>query len=217
MLRTAGRLGIVALAGLCSSVSAQTQLPRQAAAPTPQGDTLRTYCVTCHNQRLKTAGLSLDTLDIEDVGPSAAVWEKVIAKLRTGAMPPVGRPRPDEERTAGLVAFLEDSIDRAAAAAPNPGRPAVHRLNRAEYTNAIRDLLAVDVDGQALLPADDSGYGFDNIGDVALPPPRRIRDGRRFDNIGDVCRSPRHCSSAIFRRRRRSVALQLASWCRRSS
>ena len=166
MLRTASRLVIVALAGICSTLSAQTQPPRSTAAPTPQRDVLRTYCFTCHNQRLRTAGLALDTLDIEEVGADAATWEKVVAQLRSGAMPPVGRPRPDTVARTGLVSWLETSIDRAATTAPNPGRPAVHRLNRAEYLNAVRDLLAVGVDGPTLLPADDSGYGFDNIGDV---------------------------------------------------
>ena len=166
MLRTVSRFGIVALAGLCSSAAAEAQAPRADPPPPAQAELLRTYCVTCHNQRLQTAGLALDTLDIEDAGAAAGVWEKVVARLRSGAMPPVGRPRPDAVDRAALVSWLETSIDRAAASAPNPGRPAVHRLNRAEYVNAIRDLLAIEVDAAALLPADDSGYGFDNIGDV---------------------------------------------------
>ena len=125
------------------------------------------YCVTCHNERLRTAGLTLDTADVEQVSTDAAVWEKVVRKLRTGLMPPVGRPRPAPAAYASLTAYLETALDRAAAREPNPGRLGMQRLNRAEYTNAVRDLLALPtIDGRELLPADESGYGFDNIGDV---------------------------------------------------
>src|SRR5262249_49240456 len=129
------------------------------------------YCVTCHNQKLKTAGLTLDTVDPSSVGPDAEVWEKVVRKLRAGMMPPAGRPRPDKPDIDGFVSALEEQLDRASAATPNPGNPAVHRLNRAEYVNAIRALLALDVDGASLLPADSSGYGFDNIADVLTLSP----------------------------------------------
>ena len=129
------------------------------------------YCVTCHNERLDTAGLALDTVDPAHVGDDAAVWEKVVRKLRTGLMPPSPRPRPDADTYASLVAYFESALDRAAEADLNPGRPAVHRLNRAEYANAIRDLLALEIDGRALLPPDESGYGFDNIGDVLSVSP----------------------------------------------
>ena len=129
------------------------------------------YCVTCHNERLRTGGLTLESVDPERVGDDAEVWEKVVRKLRTGMMPPSPRRRPDAETYASLVSYFETALDRAAAADPNPGRPAVHRLNRAEYTNAIRDLLALEVDGRALLPPDESGYGFDNIGDVLSVSP----------------------------------------------
>jgi mono/diheme cytochrome c family protein len=124
------------------------------------------YCVTCHNQRTKTAGLALDTLDIAAPSTGAETWEKVIRKVRGGMMPPVGMPRPDKGALDGLASYLETSIDATALAHPNPGRTVLHRLNRAEYGNAIRDLLALDVDVTSLLPADDSAYGFDNIGDV---------------------------------------------------
>ena len=129
------------------------------------------YCVTCHNERLETAGLALDTIDPGQVDDHAEVWEKVLRKLRTGLMPPFPRQRPDAQTYASLVSYFETALDRAAAANPNPGRPAVHRLNRAEYSNAIRDLLALEVDGRALLPPDESGYGFDNIGDVLSMSP----------------------------------------------
>ena len=124
------------------------------------------YCVTCHNDKLKTAGLMLDEMDVGNVGVKAEVWEKVIRKLLSGTMPPLGQPRPGQAAFESFISGLEKSIDRAAELAPNPGRPTIHRLNRAEYTNAIRDLLALDIDSRSLLPADDSGYGFDNIADV---------------------------------------------------
>jgi hypothetical protein len=129
------------------------------------------YCVTCHNARLRTANLLLDTIDLEHISASAEVWEKVARKLRTRAMPPAGRPRPDPATYDGLATWLETALDHAAAAAPTPGRAAIHRLNRAEYTNAVRDLLGLDIDGRSLLPADDSGYGFDNIADVLSVSP----------------------------------------------
>ena len=124
------------------------------------------YCVTCHNQRMKTAGLSLDTLDLAKVSEHADVWEKVVRKLETRTMPPQGVRRPDEPSYRALTGQLEEALDRSGLASPNPGRPMLHRLNRAEYANAIRDALALDVDAAALLPPDDSAYGFDNISDV---------------------------------------------------
>src|SRR6476659_2092742 len=124
------------------------------------------YCVSCHNERLKTAELALDRLDVSDVGAGAEVWEKVVVKLRAGMMPPQGRSRPTKERSEALVAWLEAALDRAAAADPKPGQPLVHRLNRVEYANVIRDLLAIDIDSTTLLPPDDASYGFDNIADV---------------------------------------------------
>ena len=108
----------------------------------------------------------LDNLDVENISEGAELWEKVLDKLRAGAMPPAGMPRPDKPTADALVAWLETELAREATAKPNPGRPAIQRLNRAEYTNAIRDLLEVDIDGASLLPADDVSYGFDNIGDV---------------------------------------------------
>ena len=124
------------------------------------------YCVTCHNERTLAGGLALDTADPGQVGHDPALWEKVLGKLRTGMMPPDRRPRPDASTYTSLVSYFETALDQTAALASNPGRPAAHRLNRAEYTNAVRDLLGLEIDGRALLPADESGYGFDNIGDV---------------------------------------------------
>ena len=128
------------------------------------------YCVTCHNDRLRTGGLSLDAGAVDTADPSrhADVWERVIVKLRTGAMPPPGRPRPDEATYNAVAGRLEADIDRAAAARPDPGRTStVHRLNRTEYRNAIRDLFALDLDVTPLLPGDEtSDTGFDNNADV---------------------------------------------------
>jgi mono/diheme cytochrome c family protein len=124
------------------------------------------YCVTCHNEKARTAGLALDKLDFDNVGPHAETLEKVVRKLRVGAMPPQGMPRPDRATMDSLAASIETSLDHATAAAPNPGQPVLHRLNRTEYANAIRDLLALDVDASDLLPTDDASFGFDNIASV---------------------------------------------------
>ena len=142
-------------------------------APTPTADRalLDRYCVACHSDALRTAGLTLQGLDVTDVGQAPAVWEKVLGKLRTGGMPPPGRPRPTEDEAAPLLSWLETSLDRFALDNPNPGRPAVHRLNRTEYGNAVRDLLDLEVDVAVLLPPDDSGGGFDNIADVLTISP----------------------------------------------
>ncbi|MSO21621.1 MAG: DUF1592 domain-containing protein [Acidobacteria bacterium] len=132
---------------------------------------LNRYCITCHNEKLNTAGLRLDQANLSKVAAEGEVWEKVVKKLRGGAMPPVGAPRPDKKDQNAMVAYLVTSLDGSAAAAPNPGHaPGLHRLNRAEYRNAIRDLLAVDVD-EVSLPPDDSGFGFDNIGSVLSVSP----------------------------------------------
>jgi Protein of unknown function (DUF1592)/Protein of unknown function (DUF1588)/Protein of unknown function (DUF1587)/Protein of unknown function (DUF1585)/Protein of unknown function (DUF1595)/Planctomycete cytochrome C len=137
----------------------------------PRRAVLTTFCVTCHNARLRTAGLQLDTADVDHPEGNAAVWEKVLHKLRTREMPPPNVPHPDNPTYDSLADFLETALDQAADARPNPGRPAVYRLNRVQYGNAIRDLIALDIDSTSLLPADDSGYGFDNIGDVLTVSP----------------------------------------------
>ena len=125
------------------------------------------YCVTCHNEKTKTAGLSLEKVDFVRPSNSADVWEKVIRKVRAEMMPPVGAPRPEKSALDALATYLETSIDRAAADNPNPGRTVLHRLNRAEYGNVIRDLFGLkSVDVNSLLPADTEAYGFDNIADV---------------------------------------------------
>ncbi len=129
-------------------------------------DNINKYCVLCHNARLKTGGLVLESLDPLHIDAHADVWEKVARKLRSGAMPPPTARRPDRKVADSMVSWLESSLDAAAAAHPNPGRPVTHRLNRAEYANAVRDLLAITIDPAALLPPDDSAQGFDNVADV---------------------------------------------------
>ncbi len=158
--------------------SAQTATPPTQASPEVELASgyrlvLDRYCVACHNDRLQTAGLTLDfdTLDVDQVSHRPDVWEKVAQKLRTRSMPPTGRPRPDHATYDGFASWLETGLDRAATANPRPGRAAVHRLNRTEYTNAVRDLLDLEIDGRALLPADESGHGFDTIADLLSVSP----------------------------------------------
>jgi hypothetical protein len=122
--------------------------------------------VTCHSDRLKTASLTLESIDTTNISAAPDVWEKVVRKVRVGMMPPQGSPAPDAASRAALVSWLTGELDAHAAAHPDPGRPLVHRLNRAEYGNAIRDLLDLEIDPASLLPADDSAYGFDNVADV---------------------------------------------------
>ena len=145
--------------------------PRVATAPAATGQPanealLKQYCITCHNARLKTGGLELDGLDMAKLPEHAETWEKVVRKVRAGVMPPQGMRRPEPAVLERFVTFIEDGLDRDAKLHPDAGRPMLHRLNRAEYKNAIKDLLALDVDVASLLPPDDSAYGFDNISDV---------------------------------------------------
>ena len=158
--------GAAAAAVLCLAAPAS-------AAPTASSvrALLDQYCVRCHNDRLQTAGVALDAADAEQVAHDAALWERAVRKLRARAMPPAGSPRPAEAAYDDLVGYLEGELDRQALAAPDPGRTdTFRRLNRTEYQNAIRDLLALDVDVTALLPRDDASYGFDNVGAVNLSP-----------------------------------------------
>ena len=187
-LKVSVMLGVV-YAGM--AVAALVCLPGLTAAPSAQGPAVRAagaravpasgafaaeasaegsrelvdrYCVTCHNDRLETAGLSLEQIDLAHVGEGAETWEKVVQKLRTATMPPSNRPQPPVEARRAMLDWLETSLDAASAAKPDPGRTdTLRRLNRTEYQNAIRDLLALDVDTAALLPPDESGHGFDNV------------------------------------------------------
>lgn len=156
--------------------AAQSAAPAQGAAAaaasvTPAKELVTRYCVACHNQRLKTAGLLLDQADAVHVANSAQVWEKVVEKLRTRAMPPPGNRRPDAATYDSVATWLETELDKEGAANPNPGRTAIHRLNRAEYGNAIKDLLGVEIDTRQLLPPDGSAFGFDNIADALSVTP----------------------------------------------
>ncbi|MBM3772009.1 MAG: DUF1587 domain-containing protein [Acidimicrobiia bacterium] len=160
---------------------------------------LQKYCITCHSDQLRTAGISLQGLDPGAVQGHGEVWEKVLARLRARTMPPAGRPRPDEATYQDFAASLEATLDRAVAADPNPIGPTLHRLNRTEYGNAVRDLLSIDidmVDGRSLLPPDDTGYGFDNIADVLSVSPmlmeRYLSAGRKIARlaVGDPSIKP---------------------------
>jgi hypothetical protein len=165
----------------------QASRASQARAQTPAGSTaaagagaadpafLKQYCITCHNQRAKIGGLTLDTLDLAKVGADPDVWEKVVRKVKTGMMPPSGAPRPDRGALDAFAAGVEDRLDRAAVAGANLSTPALHRMNRVEYANAIRDLLALEVDVTPLLPGDGSSEGFDNIAEALGVSPSLIQ------------------------------------------
>ena len=174
MTRPISSLGgfFVALIAVTGAVKLANQpvMARQATpvTATEPGALLQRYCISCHNTRLRTADLALDELDATNVRADAETWEKVVQKLRAGSMPPPGRPRPDTETYRAVAVSIEDKLDRAWAGDPYPGRiGAVHRLNRTEYRNAIRDLFDLDVDVESLLPGDETADGsFDNFADV---------------------------------------------------
>ncbi len=172
-------MATLAVAGTPASAAGPQAVPSGAAtAPVDlvaHAELMQRYCVTCHNERMAHRGtvpVELESVDLGNVPARADVWEKVIRKLRTGSMPPAGRPRPDDAATDSLATYLETQIDRYSAASPNPGRTEpLHRLNRTEYQNAIRDLLALNIDAATLVPADDQSYGFDNIAGVLKVSP----------------------------------------------
>jgi mono/diheme cytochrome c family protein len=160
-------------------VDVQGSIPNAGASASTDGrspnqELVARYCLSCHNDRLKTGGVSLASLNPESPASSAPVWEKVIRKLRSGAMPPPGLPRPAASAVSQLLSSLVAALDAEAARNPNPGRPAVHRLNRTEYQNAIRDLLQLEIDSRTLLPADDQDHGFDNLADVLSVSPTLV-------------------------------------------
>jgi len=195
----------------CFAISGAAAFGFQAPSANPARELVNKYCVSCHNEKLKTAGLALERTDAGNPYSSEETWEKVIVKLRSRAMPPPKLPRPDNATYDKVAAYLESEIDRAAAAHVNPGHPAsLHRLNRAEYANAVRDLIAVDVDPQAMLPPDAQAFGFENnaealsmqpalldryvsaaaaiarraVGDSSIPP-AFVRYGAMKDNAND--------------------------------
>jgi mono/diheme cytochrome c family protein len=193
---------LLALAGVC--LAAGPAATRSSDPPPVSGiqvsdpsHLFSTYCVTCHNSRLKTAGLELDTLDLKRVADHAEKWEKVVTKLRTGEMPPPGRPRPEPAFARATAIALERELDAAAAARPHPGRVPVHRLNRSEYTHAVRDLFGLDIDSRALLPADEADQeGFDNVASVLSISPALLENylsaARTISRlaVGDLALSP---------------------------
>jgi len=171
-MSASARFVLLVFAGWLCAVSGMSQAASPQAATTVArtqqelAQTVKQYCVTCHNARATSAatatGVILDTADLTQIPAHAEMWEKVVRRLRTGSMPPPGMPRPDPAASHALVEHLEGALDRAASSHPNPGRHALHRLNRSEYANAIRDLLSLEVDTATLLPPDDSADGFDN-------------------------------------------------------
>ena len=173
-------LGVAAVAGTAYLSGAQAPVAKPAArpavakaappAPDLQG-VVNKYCINCHSERMKLGGLVLEKKDVASIATDADMWERVAKKLRARSMPPINSPRPDRAVLETFVHNLEATLDHHAAADANPGRPPVHRLNRFEYTNAVRDLLGLEIDGKAMLPADDTGFGFDNIADVLTVSP----------------------------------------------
>jgi uncharacterized protein DUF1592/uncharacterized protein DUF1588/uncharacterized protein DUF1587/uncharacterized protein DUF1585/uncharacterized protein DUF1595/cytochrome c len=163
--------GVLAVAGFTFTLKAQQSSPAPPLTAAAHRALVDDYCVSCHDEDKKKGGLSLDTIAAHDVARHPDVWEKVVRKLRARLMPPIGKERPDESTYDAVISSLERSLDRAAAANPNPGRTAtLRRLTRTEYQNAIRDLLALDVDVTSLLPPDESSYGFDNVTVGELSP-----------------------------------------------
>ncbi len=183
------------LTALLLSVCACVAAPAASTASSPRA-VLDQYCVGCHNGKLKAAGLALDTMNAKTPAEAPEVWEKVLRKVRARYMPPAGLPRPDEQTYDSFVSRLETSLDAAAATKPNPGRTdTFRRLNRTEYQNSIRDLLALDIDVASLLPSDESGHGFDNVtvGDLsATLLERYVSAARKISRlaIGSPSRSP---------------------------
>jgi len=181
--RTLAMLGVALAGALVLPAVLLSAAPQQGANSGAQAEqratfdhnslwqTWRVYCYSCHVGPKAPAGLNLLALNEASFDKDGATWEKMLRKLRSREMPPAGRPRPDTATYQALVSYIESERDRAAEAKPNPGRPTLHRLNRAEYANAIRDLLALEIDVSELLPADEIGYGFDNIGDVLSVSP----------------------------------------------
>jgi mono/diheme cytochrome c family protein len=185
------------LAGGFVALRAQQQSPGERAPDaSPQRALINQYCAGCHNTKLKTGGLALDAVNVENVNQDPEVWEHVLRKVRARYMPPAGMPRPDEKAYQSLVSYLETSLDRLSAANPNPGRTAtLRRLTRTEYQNAIRDLLELRVDVTQLLPSDESSFGFDNITVGELSPTlleRYLTAARKISRlaIGSPVRSP---------------------------
>jgi len=195
---------ILASVALLPAASTPTAFSASAASAAPQAafdqqafwQTTKLYCDTCHFGPKARANLNLQGLDFAHLDTNGATWEKVLRKLRTHEMPPPGMPRPSDAVYQKLVASIENERGRLADVRPNPGRPTLHRLNRTEYQNAVRDVLLLDVDVADMLPADDIGYGFDNIGDVLQVSPllleRYLSTARKIARlaVGDTSIQP---------------------------
>jgi mono/diheme cytochrome c family protein len=162
--------GAQAPAPVSSAPAVPAAARQQAAAAAPAGTpeaVVRRYCMGCHNSRTKSGNLSFTDVDLTDIGSHPEIWERVVRKVGAGMMPPAGMPRPDPAAMDGFLAAISNDLDRAFDTRPDPGRTEpLHRLNRTEYANAIRDLLVVDIDAADFLPADDASYGFDNMAGV---------------------------------------------------
>ena len=184
-----------------SGPAAQPQQP--VASASPDQALVNRYCAGCHSARTRAGNLVLAGVDVASAGSNPELWEKVVRKMRNGLMPPAGNPRPDEATYQQFLTRLQNDLDAAAAARPNPGRTEiVHRLNRLEYRNAVRDLLAVEVDVADLLPADDSSYGFDNIAGVLKMSPalvERYLSAARVISRTAVGSPPASAAAAIYR------------------
>lgn len=165
-------ISILVLAGISSAANAQSST--DSSSIELLDITLKQYCVVCHNDNLLTANFSLEGVSGNELADHSSALEKVLRRLQAGEMPPPGMPRPGEDLRTEIVSWLESELDNNARVTPNPGSPAIHRLNRSEYNNSVRDLLGIDLDHGEDLPADDSGYGFDNIGDVLTVSPLHI-------------------------------------------
>jgi mono/diheme cytochrome c family protein len=166
---------VLTTAGVRSQVVEPRAPSAEQRGASPEPRLLNQYCAGCHNDRLKTGGFSIEGLDVDRVAANADEWEKVAGRLKRRVMPPLGVRRPDEATYEQLTTWLEGKLDAAAASHPNPGQPVLHRLNRAEYANAIRDLLGLNVDVAALLPPDDAAYGFDNVADALGSSPALLQ------------------------------------------
>src|SRR5947208_14695059 len=196
--KTLASIGLaLAVAALLPAATLQAQ-NSPAADTAGHRTTLQLYCIGCHSGPTPFAGLNLEPLDFAKLEENGAIWEKMIRKLRDRQMPPAGMPKPDDATMQALIKYIETGRDRLAEVKPNPGRTTLHRLNRTEYANAIRDLLAMEIDVADLLPADDIGYGFDHIGDVLNVSPllleRYLSAAGKISRlaIGDVRLPPTH-------------------------
>ena len=170
-LITVGVICVLAAGGAGSPLRAQRSVSGPSVATTPPSSLIDEYRLSCHDEDHKKGGLALDVIEADAIDRHPEAWEKVVRKLRARQMPPIGKDRPDDAAYDAAIASLETSLDRAAAAHPNPGRTAtLRRLTRTEYQNAVRDLLAIEIDAASLLPADESSYGFDNVNSGNLSP-----------------------------------------------